>query len=644
MLSQNSIMNYIVMVDNWHASLGPYKKNQNSILRMKNLKTQAQSITLKSNGDVKQEQGWDSYSDSGPEGRDSLSNFKPLGRLPSWFPKDSSVITVNRVKRANRYLSYQERRLWNLRKCGDLDQLTLRWFILLKNSKAYQLCLFNSAYKGWYWKTKEDWAMKWLEECMNRCRKWDLNLVMKRFYLIKPDNQMYDSSHRERLIKGLIKIRPIGAPIIDSKMISKSFNNLIYLIKWDSFEDFQHGFRPGRGIHTVTFKLYKEIIDNKKLDIYEFDLKGFFNQVRIKWIYSILTRSSRLLAENVYKIVQNLYYKLDGGMFAIEDTDTELRIIGKKRTKRGVVPLISRSGLPQGLSISPILCTLLLDVVKPPKDLFMMADDGIFLGLMSDLDFRIWSLRLAELGIPQVPEKSRQVLDGKFKFVGIVWNLKEKTLTCKKTSKTWNWADWDRQLELVNSMSTEQNKLSLIKEIIELRDRNLKSWLLTVNQNYGERDDKSWNWDMNPSSMGSKYRVENLGIEKEISILKNSIYYQRVRYGCRWFSGSDAFHNISALSSICNSEILTKIKGLALSPLSPGSTFFDCHVLLEKKETDKRFYFETLDGNTLTESTRPDTLYAKCNREYLGDYFYASLERTLKVRHWTAEKNIQWRL
>jgi len=38
-----------------------------------------------------------------------------------------------------------------------------------------------------------------------------------------------------------------------------------------------------------------------------------------------------------------------------------------------------RTGLPQGLSISPILATLVLELVQPPKGLVMYADDGIFI-------------------------------------------------------------------------------------------------------------------------------------------------------------------------------------------------------------------------------------------------------------------------
>lgn len=59
-------------------------------------------------------------------------------------------------------------------------------------------------------------------------------------------------------------------------------------------------------------------------DLYEFDLKGFFNQVKIKWIYSHLTTYSRLLAFLVYKIVTEIKYVVDGGWENLKESDTEL--------------------------------------------------------------------------------------------------------------------------------------------------------------------------------------------------------------------------------------------------------------------------------------------------------------------------------
>lgn len=47
----------------------------------------------------------------------------------------------------------------------------------------------------------------------------------------------------------------MGSPALDSRIISRSFNDLLYLIKRDEEEDFQHGFKPNKGIHTITLEL-----------------------------------------------------------------------------------------------------------------------------------------------------------------------------------------------------------------------------------------------------------------------------------------------------------------------------------------------------------------------------------------------------
>jgi len=41
--------------------------------------------------------------------------------------------------------------------------------------------------------------------------------------------------------------------------------------------------------------------------------------------------------------------------------------------------IIYRKGLPQGLSMSPILATLSLDLTSPPEGLTMYADDGLII-------------------------------------------------------------------------------------------------------------------------------------------------------------------------------------------------------------------------------------------------------------------------
>jgi len=46
--------------------------------------------------------------------------------------------------------------------------------------------------------------------------------------------------------------------------------------------------------------------------------------------------------------------------------------------------MIRREGMPQGLSVSPLLSTLAIELLEPPKGLIMYADDGLHLSKNGD--------------------------------------------------------------------------------------------------------------------------------------------------------------------------------------------------------------------------------------------------------------------
>lgn len=80
-----------------------------------------------------------------------------------------------------------------------------------------------------------------------------------------------------------------------------------------------------------------------------------------------------MLAEVVSKLYYKVNYKLPKGGLKEE---LELREVGKSRGK----PVYYRSGMPQGLSISPILSILSMELWNTPKGTTMYSDDGIFCG------------------------------------------------------------------------------------------------------------------------------------------------------------------------------------------------------------------------------------------------------------------------
>jgi len=59
--------------------------------------------------------------------------------------------------------------------------------------------------------------------------------------------------------------------------------------------------------------------------------------------------------------------------------EEEIKFIGLSNYRGVVKPRLLRKGVPQGLSLSPILATLVLELFKPPEGLNMYADDGIFI-------------------------------------------------------------------------------------------------------------------------------------------------------------------------------------------------------------------------------------------------------------------------
>jgi len=107
------------------------------------------------------------------------------------------------------------------------------------------------------------------------------------------------------------KLRPIGAPTYESRIISRSLNNLTYLLFADKMLSFQHGYRKGKGTHTALSKVWEEIFIKKNKFIYEFDFRSFFNRVDPTWVHTFLRTRSWELADLVVKCISLIEYKFD---------------------------------------------------------------------------------------------------------------------------------------------------------------------------------------------------------------------------------------------------------------------------------------------------------------------------------------------
>lgn len=117
--------------------------------------------------------------------------------------------------------------------------------------------------------------------------------------------------------------------------------------------------------------------------IYEFDFKSFFNTVSPSVVYRALAQKSEILGDLIFSVLKNIKYvyeELKNEAELKNQGEVRLKVTTNGEESYPVKTLIVRKGLPQGLSISPLLATMTLELTNTPKNLVMYADDGIIFG------------------------------------------------------------------------------------------------------------------------------------------------------------------------------------------------------------------------------------------------------------------------
>jgi len=165
------------------------------------------------------------------------------------------------------------------------------------------------------------------------------------------------------------------------------------------------------------------MIDQRKEDdcIYEFDLKGFFNSVNRHSIHEAALRYSMLLANCVRNVVDYTRYTFEELRVETELIEVDYRH-WKAKNKRSIY----RSGMPQGLPLSPLAATIALENKIEMPELTLYADDGILVGGKDK--FKEFVKKSIEVGAEIAPEKTR-IVGNTFKFLGVTLNIKERIVS-----------------------------------------------------------------------------------------------------------------------------------------------------------------------------------------------------------------------
>lgn len=84
------------------------------------------------------------------------------------------------------------------------------------------------------------------------------------------------------------KLRPLGIPVYEDKLVQGVMANILNEIYEPRFLDCSYGFRPNRNCHDAISRIKKSIMTRPVNYILDADIKGFFDNVDHKWLIKFL--------------------------------------------------------------------------------------------------------------------------------------------------------------------------------------------------------------------------------------------------------------------------------------------------------------------------------------------------------------------
>lgn len=147
-------------------------------------------------------------------------------------------------------------------------------------------------------------------------------------------------ARRVYIPKGKDKLRPLGLPATEDKIVQKSMSRILEAIYEQDFYDCSYGFRPRRSCHQA-LKRVGEIINFEPINhVIEADIKGYFDNVSHEKLVELMRRRI-----NDKKFLRYIVRFIKAGY-------VEREMIVK-----------SKKGTPQGGNLSPMLANIFLHYV-----------------------------------------------------------------------------------------------------------------------------------------------------------------------------------------------------------------------------------------------------------------------------------------
>ena len=158
------------------------------------------------------------------------------------------------------------------------------------------------------------------------------------------EGRLKRKAYRARLVrrkyipKGQGKLRPLGIPALEDKLLQVAVTQVLLAIYEVEFLPCSYGYRRGVGAHDALYDLTQELQWGRHNYVTEADIKGFFDNIRWEWLERMLERR---IADGAFL---NLIRKW-------------LRAGVLEEDGRVIHPL---TGTPQGGIVSPVLANIYL--------------------------------------------------------------------------------------------------------------------------------------------------------------------------------------------------------------------------------------------------------------------------------------------